>query len=108
MTTTTQVLTLQDTAELLRLSPEVVERQATRGHLPGRKIEGSWRFLLTAIEGWLTGRNFQEAFPEKIPPLEPEQQVHMWKVRNGVPLLPPRRGERPVTLEDVNRLRDLE
>jgi len=27
-------------------------------------------------------------------------------VRSGVPLLPPRRGERPVTLREVNRLRD--
>jgi hypothetical protein len=26
--------------------------------------------------------------------------------RNGVPLLPPRPDERPVTMEDVNRLRD--
>jgi hypothetical protein len=27
-------------------------------------------------------------------------------VRNGVPLLPPRPGSRPVTMEEVNRLRD--
>lgn len=27
-------------------------------------------------------------------------------VLNGVPLLPPRPGSRPVTLEEVNRLRD--
>jgi len=27
-------------------------------------------------------------------------------LRNGVPLLPRRAGERPVTLSDVNRLRD--
>lgn len=27
-------------------------------------------------------------------------------VLNGVPLLPPRHGSRPVTLEEVNRLRD--
>lgn len=27
-------------------------------------------------------------------------------VLNGVPLLPPRRGSRPVTMEEVNRLRD--
>ncbi|MFN7974892.1 MAG: CopG family transcriptional regulator [Acidobacteriota bacterium] len=27
-------------------------------------------------------------------------------VRNGVPLLPPRRGERSVTVDHVNRLRD--
>ena len=26
--------------------------------------------------------------------------------RNGVPILPPREGERPVTMEVVNRLRD--
>ena len=26
--------------------------------------------------------------------------------RNGVPLLPPREGERPVSMEVVNRLRD--
>jgi hypothetical protein len=29
-------------------------------------------------------------------------------VRNGVPLLPPRPGARPVTMEEVNRLRDEE
>ncbi len=29
-------------------------------------------------------------------------------VREGVPLLPPRPGSRPVTLEHVNRLRDSE
>lgn len=29
-------------------------------------------------------------------------------LRNGVPLLPPRPGEQPVTLEAVNRLRDEE
>jgi hypothetical protein len=28
--------------------------------------------------------------------------------RNGVPLLPPRPGSRPVTMEEVNRLRDEE
>jgi hypothetical protein len=27
-------------------------------------------------------------------------------LRNGVPLFPPRTGERPVTVEAVNRLRD--
>lgn len=28
------------------------------------------------------------------------------ETRNGVPLLPPRPGARPVTMEEVNRLRD--
>lgn len=33
---------------------------------------------------------------------------HQPIARNGVPLLPPRLGSRPVTMEDVNRLRDEE
>jgi hypothetical protein len=110
MTTTSQVLTLQDTAKLLRLSPEVVERQASQGRLPGRKVEGSWRFLLAAIEGWLARRNVQEALPKETAPFEPGQQVRteMREVRNGVPLLRPQPGARQVTLQDVNQLRDLE
>ena len=37
------------------------------------------------------------------PPAEQQPSV-----RNGVPLLPPRPGSRPVTMEEVNRLRDEE
>lgn len=31
---------------------------------------------------------------------------HQPTILNGVPILPPRPGSRPVTMEDVNRLRD--
>jgi hypothetical protein len=37
--------------------------------------------------------------------LEPPQRP-MARLRNGVPLLPPRQGERPVTTEIVSSLRD--
>lgn len=47
------VLTLEETADYLRLSPETVEMVATSGQIPGRKIADSWRFLREAIDDWL-------------------------------------------------------
>lgn len=47
------VLTLEETAHYLRLPKEAVERQASRGQLPGRQIEDAWRFLKAAIDDWL-------------------------------------------------------
>jgi excisionase family DNA binding protein len=56
MINSTQVLdvfTLEEAAAYLRVSPEVLLRQVHYNHLPGRKIEDSWRFLKTAIDDWL-------------------------------------------------------
>jgi excisionase family DNA binding protein len=47
------VLTLEETASYLRMPTEAIERVATRGQLPGRRIEDSWRFLREAIDEWL-------------------------------------------------------
>ncbi len=47
------VLTLEETADYLRLPRETVERQASRGRIPGRRIEDTWRFLRDAIDDWL-------------------------------------------------------
>ena len=52
-TVLSDVLTLKEAAEFLRLSPETVERQAVQGNIPGQLIEGSWRFLHAALEDWL-------------------------------------------------------
>ena len=53
-TTLSEVLTLEEVADYLRLPPEVVLRQAINGKLPGRKIEDHWRFLKSAINAWLS------------------------------------------------------
>ena len=53
----TDVLTLSEAAEYLRLSPETVERQAAQGNIPGQLIEGTWRFLHAALEDWLRHRD---------------------------------------------------
>jgi excisionase family DNA binding protein len=47
------ILTLEELADYLKLSPEVVLSQANQGRLPGRKIEDTWRFLKDAIDDWL-------------------------------------------------------
>ena len=52
-----EVLTLEEVADYLRVSVEVVERQASQGQVPGRKIEDSWRFLKSAIDDWLRSQD---------------------------------------------------
>jgi excisionase family DNA binding protein len=47
------ILTLEELADYLKLSPEVILKQANQGRLPGRKIEDTWRFLKDAIDDWL-------------------------------------------------------
>ena len=49
------VLTLQETAAYLRLSPEVVAQHATAGNIPGQQVGSTWRFLQSAIDDWLRG-----------------------------------------------------
>ncbi|BAU09735.1 MerR family regulatory protein [Leptolyngbya sp. NIES-3755] len=51
------VLTLEETAAYLRLSPEVVEREAIAGNIPGQSVNSTWRFLKTAIDDWLQNRD---------------------------------------------------
>ncbi len=49
----TEVLTIEEVANYLRLPEEIVLEEAVQGHLPGRKIADTWRFLKTAIDDWL-------------------------------------------------------
>jgi excisionase family DNA binding protein len=56
-TTIPDVLTLEEVANYLRLSKETIERQASQGQIPGRRIEDTWRFLKAAIDDWLRGHD---------------------------------------------------
>lgn len=51
------VLTLDEVADYLRLPRETVERQATKGQLPARRIEDTWRFLKSAVDDWLRSQD---------------------------------------------------
>lgn len=52
-----EVLTLEEVADYLRVPKEAIQRQATRGRIPGRKIDDTWRFLKAAIDDWLRSRD---------------------------------------------------
>ena len=53
----TEVLTLEEAAAFLRVSPEAVMRLVVQQALPGRQIEGQWRFLRAALADWLRQRS---------------------------------------------------
>jgi excisionase family DNA binding protein len=47
------VLTLEETAALLRLEPDAVRASALAGELPGRRFGEQWRFAREALIAWL-------------------------------------------------------
>lgn len=54
------VLTLDEVARYLRLPKKTIERQASQGRIPGRRIEESWRFLKKAIDHWLESHDSRD------------------------------------------------
>jgi excisionase family DNA binding protein len=56
-----EVLTPEEVSAYLRLPVETVLRQASKGNLPGRKIEETWRFLKAAIDVWLSAQGSKAA-----------------------------------------------
>ena len=56
-TETGTVLTLAEAAEFLRLQVRTIERLAREGEIPGRHVEGEWRFLSSALADWLAHRD---------------------------------------------------
>ena len=47
---------LERLAAYLHLDPAQVARLADRGKLPGRKVQGDWRFARAEIHQWLESR----------------------------------------------------
>jgi excisionase family DNA binding protein len=52
---TTEVLTVEQAAELLQTDAAAVRALADAGELPGRRIGDEWRFLRRAVLAWLGG-----------------------------------------------------
>ena len=48
-----EVLTLDEVAVLLKLSPDVVQSRAEAGDLPARRFGQDWRFSRLAVLTWL-------------------------------------------------------
>jgi excisionase family DNA binding protein len=51
------VLTLDETADLLRTDAATVKAMAESGELPGRRVAGEWRFARAAVLDWLGASN---------------------------------------------------
>ena len=47
------VLTVEEAAELLSVSPWTIREQSRLGRLPGRKVGREWRYSRTALLAWL-------------------------------------------------------
>jgi predicted DNA-binding transcriptional regulator AlpA len=46
------ILTLEETAAYLRLSPATVAQRARQGDMPGQYIDKTWHFLKSEIDHW--------------------------------------------------------
>src|SRR5262250_2302492 len=56
-TAASEVFTLEEVADYLELPLDTIEREASQGHIPGRRIEDTWRFLKSAIDDWLRAQD---------------------------------------------------
>lgn len=55
MESVTEVLTAEEAAALLKVSPKTVLRLARDGELPAQKVGRAWRFCRTELLGHLAG-----------------------------------------------------
>jgi len=62
---TPDVLTIEEVADYLRVPKAAVEREVRRGHIPGRRIEDTWRFLRAAIDDWLRAHDARSLLLEQ-------------------------------------------
>ena len=49
----TDIMTIKEVAEYLKLTEKTAYRLAAEGKIPGFKVGGSWRFKRSEIEKWI-------------------------------------------------------
>lgn len=49
----TDILTIREIAEYLKLNEKTTYRLVAEGKIPGFKVGGAWRFRLSEIERWI-------------------------------------------------------
>ena len=52
--TVSDILTLEEAAQYLRLTSDVLRRSAQKSQVPGKLFEGEWRFSKVAIDRWIS------------------------------------------------------
>ncbi len=58
-----EVLTVEETADLLAVSPATIRDLARKGEIPGRKVGKEWRFVRAAVLAWVAGEDPQRHAP---------------------------------------------
>jgi excisionase family DNA binding protein len=71
----TEVLTIEEVANYLRLPEDVILKEAVQGHLPGRKIADTWRFLKEAIDDWLRSQDSRAILLSQAGALEYDESI---------------------------------
>lgn len=56
---TSEILTIQEVAEYLKLNDKTAYRLASEKKIPGFKVGGSWRFKRADIEKWIEDQKAQ-------------------------------------------------
>ncbi len=54
---TKEVLTTEEAAEFLSLTPYTIRDYARKGIIPARKVGKSWRFVKADLLSWLRGKD---------------------------------------------------
>jgi len=49
----TDIMTIKEVSEYLKLAEKTAYRLAAQGKIPGFKIGGSWRFRRSEIDAWI-------------------------------------------------------
>lgn len=49
----TEIMTIKEMAEYLKLTEKTAYRLAAEGKIPGFKVGGSWRFRKSEIDKWI-------------------------------------------------------
>ncbi|MBI5080474.1 MAG: helix-turn-helix domain-containing protein [Chloroflexi bacterium] len=75
--TVPEVLTLDEVARYLRLPTDIVERQAAKGQIPGRRIEDTWRFLKAAIDAWLQSQDSRTVLIQQAGALKDDESLYV-------------------------------
>lgn len=65
-TVDSDILTIREVADYLRITEKTAYRLAANKKLPGFKVGGSWRFRLREIEAWIdTQKGNASTSPDK-------------------------------------------
>lgn len=56
----TDIMTIREVAEYLKLNEKTAYRLAAEGEIPGFKVGGSWRFKRQDIERWIVRKTKEQ------------------------------------------------